>query len=106
MRKSPGHVPWVRALKLEICKEDPPNSILYNLRGSSLNKIRPKSLEHVQEISAWLGHFCTCDLFFLYVNFGEKYHFHEPTLQKPFDQFQCKFNFVQLWSVYFTCFNF
>jgi hypothetical protein len=24
MRKSPGHVPWVRALKLKTCKEGPP----------------------------------------------------------------------------------
>jgi len=43
--------------------------------------------------------FCTGDLFFLYVNFGKKHHIHEPTIQKPFDQFRCKFDFVQLEGV-------
>jgi hypothetical protein len=36
------------------------NSILYNFTGFSLYMIRPKALTqaHVEEISAWLGHFC------------------------------------------------
>jgi hypothetical protein len=34
--------------------------------------------------------------------FLEKNHFHEPTIQKPFDQFRCKFEFVQLERVFFA----
>jgi hypothetical protein len=30
MRKSPGHVPWVRALKLKTCNVDPP--LLYKIK--------------------------------------------------------------------------
>jgi hypothetical protein len=59
----------------------------------------------VHEISVWHDHFCTGDLFFLFINFG-KNHFHEPTVQKSFDQFRCKFNFVQLWRVFSTRFKF
>jgi hypothetical protein len=29
-----------------------------------------------------------------------------PTVQKPFDQFRCKFNCVQFWRVFFTCLKF
>jgi hypothetical protein len=34
--------------------------------------------------------------------FRGKIHVHEPTIQKPFDQFRCKFDFVQLEMVFFA----
>jgi hypothetical protein len=39
-------------------------------------------------------------------NFSKKHHFHEHIVQKPIDQFRCKFNFVQLWRAFFTCSKF
>jgi hypothetical protein len=42
------------------------------------------------------------DLLFLYINFGKNHQFNEPTVQKPFDKFQCKFDFVQLEKVFFA----
>jgi hypothetical protein len=41
-------------------------------------------------------------LLFLYINFGKKHELYEPTVQKPIDQFQCKFEFVQLERVFFA----
>jgi hypothetical protein len=47
--------------------------------------------------------FSTSDLFFLNINFEKKTHqFYDPTFQKPFDQFQCKFDFVHLIMVFFA----
>jgi hypothetical protein len=41
-------------------------------------------------------------MLFLYINLGEKHQFYEPTVQKPFDQFRWKFDFVQLERVLFA----
>jgi hypothetical protein len=64
---------------------------------------RPKALTQVicpgDFRVAWLF---SSDLLFLYINYGKKHQFNEPTVQKPFDQFQCKFNFVQLERVFFA----
>jgi hypothetical protein len=46
--------------------------------------------------------FCTGNLFILYINFGKKHQFYEPTVQKPLDQFQCKFDFLHLEWVFFA----
>jgi hypothetical protein len=42
------------------------------------------------------------ELLFLYKNFEKKHQFYELTVQKPFDQFQCKYDLVQLERVFFA----
>jgi hypothetical protein len=42
---------------------------------------------------------------FLYKFRGKKHQFYELTVQKPFDQFRGKFNFVQFWRVFFESYN-
>jgi hypothetical protein len=84
------------------------NSILYNFEGSFVHVLSFKALTqiHVQEISAWLGHFFAPHFILSLYKFRKNHHIHEPTVQKPFNQLHCKFHFVQLWRVYFTCLMF
>jgi hypothetical protein len=48
------------------------------------------------------GYVISSDLLFFVYEIREKHQSYDPTVQKPFDQFQCKFDFVQLERVFFA----
>jgi hypothetical protein len=77
------------------------NLFLYNLRGSSLHMKRPKALTQGTCPGGFgMARSFSGDLLFLYIkciHFREKDHYFE---QKPFDQFKCKFDFLQLERVF------